>query len=72
MSKFREIYSKVIGDKHEDQMAKFGSIIAQGILDAGMFRRHGNIELCSFPTAVKQFFGLHTFFLQAVFVMIRH
>jgi hypothetical protein len=28
--------------------------------------------LCSFPTAVKQFFGLHTFFLQAVFVMIRH
>ncbi|CAB4012611.1 26S proteasome non-ATPase regulatory subunit 1-like [Paramuricea clavata] len=35
VSKFREIYSKVIADKHEDQMAKFGSIIAQGILDAG-------------------------------------
>ena len=35
MSKFRETYSKVIGDKHEDQMAKFAAIIAQGILDAG-------------------------------------
>lgn len=35
VSKFREIYAKVIGDKHEDQMAKFGAIVSQGILDAG-------------------------------------
>ena len=32
---FRALYSKVIGDKHEDVMAKFGAIFAQGIIDAG-------------------------------------
>ena len=32
---FREMYTKVITDKHEDIMAKFGAILAQGILDSG-------------------------------------
>merc|ERR1711879_10485 len=32
---FRALYSKVISDKHEDVMAKFGAILAQGIIDAG-------------------------------------
>ncbi|XP_023932208.1 26S proteasome non-ATPase regulatory subunit 1 [Lingula anatina] len=32
---FRELYAKVIADKHEDIMAKFGAITAQGIIDAG-------------------------------------
>jgi len=31
----RALYAKVISDKHEDVMAKFGAIIAQGIIDAG-------------------------------------
>jgi len=31
----RETYSKVISDKHEDVMAKFGAILAQGVIDAG-------------------------------------
>jgi 26S proteasome regulatory subunit N2 len=31
---FRQLYSKVIADKHEDVMAKFGAILAQGIIDA--------------------------------------
>ncbi|XP_046450184.1 26S proteasome non-ATPase regulatory subunit 1-like [Daphnia pulex] len=31
----RQLYAKVIGDKHEDVMAKFGAILAQGIIDAG-------------------------------------
>jgi len=35
--KFREIYAKVIGDKHEDVIAKFGATLAQGILDAGKY-----------------------------------
>lgn len=32
---FRQMYAKVIADKHEDVMAKFGAILAQGIIDAG-------------------------------------
>lgn len=32
---YRTLYAKVISDKHDDIMAKFGAIIAQGIIDAG-------------------------------------
>ncbi|GBM48875.1 26S proteasome non-ATPase regulatory subunit 1 [Araneus ventricosus] len=32
---FRQLYAKVISDKHDDVMAKFGAILAQGIIDAG-------------------------------------
>uniref|UniRef100_T1J564 26S proteasome regulatory subunit RPN2 C-terminal domain-containing protein n=1 Tax=Strigamia maritima TaxID=126957 RepID=T1J564_STRMM len=32
---FRQLYTKVINDKHDDVMAKFGAILAQGIIDAG-------------------------------------
>lgn len=32
---FRQLYSQVISNKHEDVMAKFGAILAQGIIDAG-------------------------------------
>merc|ERR1719319_331364 len=32
---FRALYQKVISDKHEDVMAKFGAILAQGIIDGG-------------------------------------
>ena len=35
MKHFRELYAKVISDKHEDAIAKFGAIIAQGIIDGG-------------------------------------
>ncbi|KAI9360703.1 armadillo-type protein [Pilaira anomala] len=31
----RKMYEKIIGDKHEDPMAKFGAVLAQGIMDAG-------------------------------------
>ncbi|KAI1290272.1 26S proteasome non-ATPase regulatory subunit 1 [Halotydeus destructor] len=31
---FRALYAKVIADKHDDVMAKFGAILAQGIIDA--------------------------------------
>lgn len=32
---FRQLYSQVISSKHEDTMAKFGAILAQGIIDGG-------------------------------------
>ncbi|XP_041981183.1 26S proteasome non-ATPase regulatory subunit 1 [Aricia agestis] len=32
---FRQLYAQVISNKHEDVMAKFGAILAQGIIDAG-------------------------------------
>ncbi|KAL8279340.1 hypothetical protein RQP46_008152 [Phenoliferia psychrophenolica] len=31
----RAIFAKMVGDKHEDAMAKFGAALSQGILDAG-------------------------------------
>ncbi|WWC64974.1 uncharacterized protein I303_107588 [Kwoniella dejecticola CBS 10117] len=31
----RELFQKVVGDKHEDPMARFGASLAQGIIDAG-------------------------------------
>ena len=32
---YRQHYSKVIGDKHEHTLTKFGAILAQGIINAG-------------------------------------
>ncbi|KAG0151044.1 hypothetical protein CROQUDRAFT_651562 [Cronartium quercuum f. sp. fusiforme G11] len=34
-STVRKIFEKIISDKHEDAMAKFGATLAQGIIDAG-------------------------------------
>lgn len=31
----RKLYEKIIGDKHEDAMSKFGATIGQGVIDAG-------------------------------------
>merc|ERR1711959_759839 len=35
VTELRNTLEKVIGDKHEDTMTKFGCIIAEGILNAG-------------------------------------
>lgn len=45
MNQFRQLYSKVINDKHDDVMAKFGAILAQGILDAGWYPFKMELEL---------------------------
>ena len=47
MKHFRELYARVISDKHEDVMAKFGAILAQGIIDAGKFWCNLDIVLSS-------------------------
>jgi len=44
VAKFREIYAKVISDKHEDIIAKFGATLAQGILDAGGYLHIGTCQ----------------------------
>ena len=44
VAKFREIYAKVISDKHEDIIAKFGATLAQGILDAGEYLHIGTCQ----------------------------
>ncbi|KAJ3341759.1 proteasome regulatory particle base subunit [Gonapodya sp. JEL0774] len=31
----KKLYEKILADKHEDQMAKFGAVLGQGIIDAG-------------------------------------
>jgi len=35
VASIRSLYQKVINDKHEDAMAKFGAVLGQGIIDAG-------------------------------------
>jgi 26S proteasome regulatory subunit N2 len=35
VSTVRKLYEKIISDKHEDSMAKFGAVLSQGIIDAG-------------------------------------
>lgn len=51
---YRQLYAKVISDKHEDVMAKFGAILAQGIIDAGgrnvtvsLQSRTGHTNVCA-------------------------
>ncbi len=41
----RALYETIIKDKHEDVMARFGSVLAQGIIDAG--GRNVTISLAS-------------------------
>ncbi|EJD04170.1 26S proteasome regulatory complex, non-ATPase subcomplex, Rpn2/Psmd1 subunit [Fomitiporia mediterranea MF3/22] len=35
MSSTRSLYAKVVADKHEDPMARFGAALGQGLIDAG-------------------------------------
>jgi 26S proteasome regulatory subunit N2 len=52
----RKLYETIIGDKHEEPMAKFGAVIGQGIIDAG--GRNVTVSLtsrdghCSMPAIV--------------------
>ena len=60
MTKFREMYAKVISDKHEDVMAKFGATLAQGIIDAGNVTstrdNHSTYPSCPQFTLTSEFF----------------
>lgn len=41
----RKLLEKIIGDKHEDVMTKFGAVLASGIIDAG--GRNSTVALTS-------------------------
>jgi len=48
----RKLFEKIIADKHEDPMAKFGASLSQGIIDAGgrnvtisLMSRNGNMSM---------------------------
>lgn len=54
VKEFRDKMLEVIGDKHQPQPAKFGAILALGILDAGgrnctiaLSSRSGHLNLCA-------------------------
>merc|ERR1712156_57061 len=42
---YKELYAKIIADKHEGQMVRLGAILAQGIIDAG--GRNATIQFIS-------------------------
>lgn len=52
VSDARKLFEKIIGDKHEDPMAKFGASLSQGLIDAGgrnstisLVSRNGNMSM---------------------------
>lgn len=58
---FRTTYSKVIGDKHDDVMAKFGAILAQGIIDAGGRNATVSLQSRTGHTNMKAVVGMLVF-----------
>lgn len=76
VKEFREKLQKVIGDKHEDVMTRFGAILAHGIMDAGgrnscaslfsksgVLRRGAAIGFCLFTQMWYWFPLIHMFSL---------
>lgn len=76
VKEFRDKLQKVIGDKHEDVMTRFGAIIANGIMDAGgrnscaslfsksgVLRRGAAIGFCLFTQMWYWFPLIHMFSL---------
>jgi len=76
VKEFREKLQKVIGDRHEDVMTRFGAILANGIMDAGgrnscsslfsksgVLRRGAAIGFCLFTQMWYWFPLIHMFSL---------
>jgi len=76
VKEFRDKLKKVVGDKHEDVMTRFGAILANGIMDAGgrnscatfysksgMLRRGAAIGFCLFSQMWYWFPLIHMFSL---------
>merc|ERR1712048_1211907 len=76
MGELRDKLQKVIGDKHEDVMVRFGAVLANGVLDAGgrnscasffsrtgVLRRGSAIGYCLFTQMWYWFPLIHMFSL---------
>ncbi|ESO95352.1 hypothetical protein LOTGIDRAFT_206376 [Lottia gigantea] len=58
---FRQLYTKIISDKHDDIMAKFGSVLAQGIIDAGGRNMTINLQTRTGHTFMEAVVGMLVF-----------
>lgn len=58
---FRQLYAKVVTDKHEDSIAKFGAILAQGIIDAGGRNMTISLQSRTGHTNMKAVIGMFVF-----------
>ncbi|XP_050414052.1 26S proteasome non-ATPase regulatory subunit 1 isoform X2 [Patella vulgata] len=58
---FRQLYTKIISDKHDDIMAKFGSVLAQGIIDAGGRNMTINLQSRTGHTNMEAVVGMLVF-----------
>jgi len=76
VKEFREKLQKIIGDKHEDVMTRFGAVLANGVMDAGgrnscaslfsksgVLRRGAAIGFCLFTQMWYWFPLIHMFSL---------
>lgn len=61
VSFYRQQYAKVIADKHEQSIAKFGAILAQGIIDAGGRNVTVSLKSCAGHTRMASVVGLLVF-----------
>ncbi|KAG9508808.1 26S proteasome non-ATPase regulatory subunit 1, partial [Fragariocoptes setiger] len=61
VKEFRQLYAKVIADKHDDVMAKFGAILAQGIIDAGARNVTVSLQSRTGHTNVRAVVGMLVF-----------
>ena len=57
----RAVYSKIIGDKHEDPMARFGAALGQGLIDAGGRNVTISLQSCAGSRNMNAIIGMALF-----------
>lgn len=57
----RAMYNKIIGDKHEDPMARFGAALGQGLIDAGGRNVTINLQSCAGSRNMNAIIGMALF-----------
>ena len=57
----RAMYNKIIGDKHEDPMARFGAALGQGLIDAGGRNVTISLQSCAGSRNMNAIIGMALF-----------